>query len=241
MLKTSIAGALDAARTLAHVDELARDLWQAYGAGKLSDLDAENLAARIEDKRREIRPQDRTAVRAPSVPRIAASFFPAKRRRSVSPDRVASMERRRRLAASGPMPPALAAHYTTGQMAVFRIVADEVRQHGACSITLGEIAARAGVGTTTARDAIRAGAFDGILVIEERRRRGAPNLPNLVRVVSREWSNWIKRAGRGGSSFSGATYNKASKTTIESASHCGKLNRQAHDQRFRPTDRGRGG
>jgi hypothetical protein len=240
MLKTSFAGALDAARTLAHVDELARDLWQAYGAGKLTDGDAESLATRIEDRRREIRPQDRTAVRAPSVPRIAASFFPAKRR-SVSPDRVASMERRRRLAASGPMPPALASHYTTGQMAVFRIVADAVRQHGHCAMTLGEIAARAGVGITTARDAIRAGAFDGILVIEERRRRGAPNLPNLVRVISREWSSWIKRSGRGGSSFSGATNNRVSKPFAESPSQQGKLDRQAHDPKFRPSGRDRGG
>jgi hypothetical protein len=241
MLKTSIDGALGAARTLAHVDELARDLWQAYGAGTITDSDAENLAARIEDRRREIRPQDRTAVRAPQVPRIAASFFPPKPRRAVSPDRVASMERRRRLAASGPMPPALASHYTTGQMAVFRVVADEVRQHGACSKTLGEIAARAGVGITTARDAIRAGAFDGILIIEERRRRGAPNLPNIVRVISREWSTWIKRAGRGGSNFSGATNNRIPKTTTESALQWGKDNRQAHDQRFRLTGRNRGG
>jgi hypothetical protein len=241
MLKTSLDGAISAARTLAHVDELARNLWQAYGAGTISDAEAENLGARIEDRRREIRPVDRTAIRAPSVPRSAASCFPLKPRRAVSPDRVASMARRRRLAASGPMPPALASHYTTGQMAVFRIVADEVRQHGACSRTLGEIAARAGVGITTARDAIRAGAFDGILIIEERRRRGAPNLPNVVRVTNREWSNWIKRSGRGGSSFSGATYSKSSIPPKPKASTCENVNRQAHDLRFRPAGSDRSG
>jgi hypothetical protein len=126
-------------------------------------------------------------------------------------------------------------------MAVFRVVADEVRQHGACSKTLGEIAARAGVGITTARDAIRAGGFDGILVIEERRRRGAPNLPNLVRIISREWANWIKRSGRGGSSFSGATNNRVSKPFAKNPSQRGKLDRQAHDPRFRPSGRDRGG
>lgn len=240
MYAETFAAALTGARSLANVDDLAKTLWKAYGEGAMTDHEAECLASLVEDRRREIRPQDRTAVRAPAVPRIAASFFPPKRR-AVSPDRVASMERRRRLAASGPMPPALAAHYTTGQMAVFRIVADEVRQRGTCAITLGEIAARAGVGITTARDAIRAGAFDGILIIEERRRRGGPNLPNIVRIISREWSNWVKRSGRGGSKFLGATNNKALNPFAESRQQGGKDNRQAHDQRFRPTGRDRGG
>ena len=47
--------------------------------------------------------------------------------------------------------------------------------------------ARAGVCLTTARDAVRAAASDGLLVIEERRRNRAPNLANVVRIVSREW------------------------------------------------------
>ena len=200
MLKTSFDAALAGARTLAHMDEIALDLWKAYGAEKLSDTEAENLAARIEDRRREIRPKDRTAVRAPAVPRIAASFFPPKRRYPVSPDKRASQERRRRLAASGPMPPALACHFTTGQLAVLRIVADEVREKGSCTLPIAVIAVRAGVCVTLARDAIRAAALDGLVVIEERRQHRAPNLPNLVRVISREWLNWIKRGGRGGGS-----------------------------------------
>ena len=47
------------------------------------------------------------------------------------------------LAASGPMPPALAAHFTVGQLAVLRIVGDEVRANGSCALTLAEIGARA--------------------------------------------------------------------------------------------------
>jgi hypothetical protein len=221
-LKTSFAGALDAAHTLAHLDDLARNLWQAYGAGNLQDAEAENLAARIEDRRREIRPQDRTAVRAPHVPRIDASFFPAKRRYPVSPDRYASQQRRRRLAASGPMPPNLACHFTVGQQAVLRIVANEVREKGSCALSIGEIAARAGVGVTTARDAIRAAALDGLVVIEERRQHRAPNLPNRVRVISREWLNWLKRGDRGGGSkVSESTNNKDSKHPVEN-SVCGQ-------------------
>lgn len=203
-MKTSFDGALSAARTLAHVDELARDLWQAHAAGALSDDEAQTTAEILEVRRREIRPQDRTAVRAPHVPRIAASFFPAKRR-SVSPDRAASMERRRRLAASGPMPPALACLFTTGQLAVLRIVADEFRDKGFCALPLGAIAARAGVCVTLARDAIRLAAGDGLLIIEERRQHQAKNLPNRVRVISREWITWVMRGRGGGSKFLGST------------------------------------
>ena len=123
--------ALAGARTLAAIDDLAKSLWAEFAAGHLTDEQAgKNLAARVEDRRREIRPKDRTAVRVPDVPRIAASFFPAKNKNPTSPDRAASRERRRRLACSGPMPPALACRFTTGQLAVLRIVADEVRDRG---------------------------------------------------------------------------------------------------------------
>ena len=40
------------------------------------------------------------------------------------------------------MPPALACRFTVSELAVLRIIGDEVRQHGHC---VGEIAARAGV------------------------------------------------------------------------------------------------
>src|ERR1700722_11951241 len=46
-------------------------------------------------------------------------------------------------------------------------------------------------GVTTARDAIRLAAGDGLLVITERRRKGFPNPPNVVRIISREWLAWI--------------------------------------------------
>jgi hypothetical protein len=35
----------------------------------------------------------------------------------------------------------------------------------------------------------------GLITVQERRREGQKNLPNVVRVVSREWQLWIKRGG----------------------------------------------
>ena len=187
--------AIDAAHTLASVDDIARGLWRSYAAGAIADADAELVAARIEEARRRIRPVDTVALRAPAVPRLRSSF-PPRRRHCVSPDRLASMDRRRRLAYSGPLPPALASRFTTGHLAVLRIVGDEVRLRGLCVLPLGAIAARAGVCVTLARDAIRLAAGDGLLVITERRRRGCASLPNVVRIISREWLAWIAKWGR---------------------------------------------
>jgi len=86
-----------------------------------------------------------------------------------------------------------------GELAVLRLVADEARAKRHCTLTLGELAARAGVGITTARNAIREAAGHGYLTIEERRRDKRPNLSNVVRIVSREWLVWIER-GRKNSS-----------------------------------------
>jgi len=79
-------------------------------------------------------------------------------------------------------------------------VADRRRRRAGpsfCFLTLGEIAARAGICVTTARNALRTAAREGLLTIEERRRDKRPNLANVVRVVSREWKTWIERGPKG--------------------------------------------
>jgi hypothetical protein len=183
-----------AARSLARLDAMSQEIARQWGASALSDEAAQSLAEAIEGRRREVRGVDSFAVRAPHVAALAhgrPSHFPPKRRKTRSPDRAASIARRRRLAASGPMPPALAAHFTTGELAVLRIIGDAVRASGRCEMTIGEIAGRAGIGETTARNALRLAARLGFVTIQERRRRGAPNLSNVVRIVSPEWLAWI--------------------------------------------------
>jgi hypothetical protein len=113
-----------------------------------------------------------------------------------SPDRQRSIERRRHLAASGVMPPALASRFTTSELAVLRIVGDQVKARGSCDLTLGEIAARAGVCRTTVQNALRQAAVGALITVRERRRRGANSLPNVVRIISREWLAWLTRGPR---------------------------------------------
>ena len=55
------------------------------------------------------------------------------------------------------------------------------------------LAARAGVCRSMAKNAIRTAASLGLLTVEERRREGQRNLPNVVRVVSREWLAWLAK------------------------------------------------
>lgn len=186
--------------------EVAALLWRAFGAGQVSEAEAEALSALIEG--RTVIPAAPVPPRRPasSRPRSDAppgrpSIFPPKRHQR-SPDRARSLERRRTLAASGPMPPALAARHTTGELAALRIIADEVRARGACELCVSAIAARAGVSASTARNAIRTAARSGLLHVEERRLLGRRNDPNRITIVDAAWRAWIAKGGRtGGGAF----------------------------------------
>jgi len=92
------------------------------------------------------------------------------------------------------MPPALACRFTVGELAVLRIVGDEVRQHGCCNRCVDEIAARVGVCRRMVQTALREAARLGLLTVEERRREGRRNLSNVIRIVSREWLAWLAKA-----------------------------------------------
>jgi hypothetical protein len=191
MLIDDIADQLAIACHPDEIEGLIADAWGRHRDGHLTANDLEALQeaalARMNafpERHTETRPKPRPA---PSdAPRAAA------RRRQRSPDRQASIERRRRLAASGPMPPALAARFTTGELAALRIVGDEVRLHGCCALHLDAIAARSGTSRPTVQRALRLAKLLGHLTVEERRRRGQRSLTNVVRIVSPEWSTWIR-------------------------------------------------
>src|ERR687893_913428 len=183
-----MAAAIDGARTLTQLDHLSRSIWQGLAAGAVADDDAQALAERLH-ARRSVR---RGEVKPVGIPVGRPSIFPP-RRLQKAPKRPVAIARRRHLAASGPMPPSLACKFTVGELAVLRIVGDEVRQHGHCDRTLAEVAARAGVSRSTAKNAIRAAAAMGLVTVQERRREGQVNLPNVIRVVSRDWLQWLER------------------------------------------------
>src|SRR3954470_13387759 len=94
-------------------------LWKAYAAGQVSEDQASELSEMIEAKRAIPVPPPRPRLRVGSRPR--------------SPGH---MERRRRWAASGGLPPALAARFTLAEQAALAVVAAEHRAGAAIADSL---------------------------------------------------------------------------------------------------------
>src|SRR5215212_6950125 len=155
-------------------------LWKAYAAGHVTEAEAAALSEAIEARKA-----------------LPTTQKPVRRRLGSRPRSSASLERRRRWAASGALPPALASRFTLAEQAVLGVIAAEVVRHGACTLTVGHIAALAGVSETTVRNAVREARGGGLLQIEERRVSAWRNLPNRLTIISREWLSWLRMRRRG--------------------------------------------
>ena len=107
------------------------------------------------------------------------------------------MERRRRWASSGALPPALASRFTLAEQAVLAVVAAEVVKHGRCTLVIDHIAALAGVSRATVKRALREAQGLGLVRIEERRLTAWRNAPNVVTITSPEWSAWLRMRRKG--------------------------------------------
>src|SRR4051794_32074219 len=163
---------------LARVAQL---LWKAYAAGQVSEDQASELSDLIEARRA-----------LPPAPK------PVQRRLIGSRPRTpASLERRRRWAASGALPPALASRFTTAETAVLAVIAAEHQKHGRCTLVIDHIAALAGVGRTTVKNALREAQRQSLLRIEERRLSAWRNAPNVVTITAPEWLSWLRMRTRG--------------------------------------------
>jgi hypothetical protein len=64
-------------------------------------------------------------------------------------------------------------------------------------VPIDAIAALAGVSRTTAQNTLRQARLLGLIEVKERRRRGLPSLTNVIKVISKEWSAWLKLSGGG--------------------------------------------
>lgn len=170
--------------------DLMRAAWAAVVAGRMSEDAAQALAEAVE--------AERAAAAAPvavasSKPRGA---FPRRAKRYPRPDRLASIHRRRNLAASGMIPARLATHFTQSEAAALAVVAVEVMRRGRCVLPLDQIAALAGVGRTTVQNALRAARRLGLVHVTERRFSESLSAPNIVEVVDPAWRDWIAKRGR---------------------------------------------
>src|SRR3954451_11702160 len=123
--------------------ELSAALWKAFGAGAVTEAEAEDLSNLIEARK---------AVGATEKPasglQRGRATFPA-RKLQRPPVRSVAVERRRHLAASGRLPPRIADKFTLGEQAALAVVAGEVAKRRTCMLAIGAIAAVAGVSETT--------------------------------------------------------------------------------------------
>lgn len=174
-------------------------LWKAFAAGHVTEAEAEALSALIEARQaftprrgeNVLHENNSTGPIDPDAPQDRVRS-PRTGRGGSRPRTDASMERRRRWAASGRMPPAIAARFTLAEQAVLSLVAAETCRRKDCRLSVGGLAAIAGVSETTVRNAIREAVKLGLLTVEERRLTGWRSDTNIVRVVSAEWLSWLR-------------------------------------------------
>jgi hypothetical protein len=184
MFAEQIAGAIEHAQ-FHELNDLAHTLWKAHAAGHLDDEQAQGLAERLEAKR----------PKRPTGPVTSFKPLPAAPKRQRSPDKQASIERRRELARQSPVPPEHVREFTTCEHAALTIMVGEIRKHGVCGLCMDAIAALAGTCRSVVRYAMRKARALGLMYREERRRKGQKSLTNLVRILKPAWRNWVKWIG----------------------------------------------
>jgi hypothetical protein len=143
-----------------------KDLYVAAATGVISDAELERLDAEL---------------RAP--PRLP-------------PDRQRSIERRKTLAATWPMPPAMACKLTPSEQAYARLLADDYATKGYTDTCHAAMAARIGCCAETVQRAQYTLRGLGWITVEHRPMPGRKHLPNLVRIVADDWIAWITNGPR---------------------------------------------
>ncbi|GJE62025.1 hypothetical protein MPOCJGCO_4153 [Methylobacterium trifolii] len=157
------------------LSELTALLWKAFAEGQVTEVEAEELSGLI-DARRAVQ----TAAR------------PTQRHIGSRPRTSESMARRRTWAARSLCPPQIAAHFTLGEQAALAVVAAEVRRRGACSWSVGQLAAVGGISESTVKRALREARRLGLVSVEERRLTAWRSDTNVVRVIAPQWVAWLR-------------------------------------------------
>ena len=221
----TLAAAREGPGSMSFVDEIRRQaeaapcaalpavtaaLWRAYGEGQVTEAEAEALSVLIEGRRQTHVAMGRPKPEQRANPKGTSATADIPQDRAGSPRRFAvgsrprtdaSLERRRRWAASGRLPPGLAARFTLAEQAVLALVAAEVAHRKDCRLSIENMAAVTGVCRSTVKNAIREAARLGLLTVEERQITGFRNDTNVLRIVSPEWLAWLRLTRKGNTAW----------------------------------------
>ena len=182
MFLDQLRASVEAAQSLSDISSLERTIWQTAWPAHIGDAEAQELADTLGDKRKALTAQ--AAAKAPIG-------FTKPKPRITGPKKAEAIARRRRLASCWPLPPKLAGHFTTCELAALRVIADDMKRHGSCAMFIDKIAAIAGTCRTVVKSALRKARGLRLLTLEERRRRGQRSLTNVVRFLCTSWRHWI--------------------------------------------------
>lgn len=161
-------------------EELTRvltDAWSESADGNLTDDEANQIEHAVRMRQQ---PGSRRLVvgrRGPS--------------RRTPEQRASALARRRLLAASGAMPPDIAARFSPAEQATLMVLAVEFARRGDCRMSLGELSARAGCSIRSAQNGIRKAERMGLLSVEARELGRRRNDTNILRIVDRAWLRWL--------------------------------------------------
>lgn len=120
----------------------------------------------------------------------------ARRKRVTREERSKEIQSRRKWSSGGNMPPEIRECYSEAERAALAVIADRCRQKGFCDLSLDEISAISGVKRTSIQNAIRKARSKGFehISVRERPQASGKNLTNIIKIISKAWFNWIKRA-----------------------------------------------
>ncbi|EGP58463.1 hypothetical protein QYR00_12430 [Agrobacterium tumefaciens] len=120
----------------------------------------------------------------------------ARRKRPTPDERTKQIKRRRVWSSAANTPPEIRECYSEAERAALAVIADRCRQKGFCDLCLDAIADIAGVGRTSVQNAIRKARSKGFehISVRERPQVSGKNLPNIIKIISKVWFDWIKRA-----------------------------------------------
>jgi hypothetical protein len=174
-----------AAKSGQYIEDCAKAAWVLNGEGLIDDAGMAYLVPVIEHQR------EVTGAAQSSKSRSAARWAPHSRPAIPPATRKASWLRRRSLAKDCVIPTFLAKLFTVSKLAVLAVIAGAVIDDGCSNMSLPEIAARAGVGCTTARYAIREASRMGLISVQENRCNTNWNRPNTIRIIAKRWLDWL--------------------------------------------------
>ena len=178
-----IKAAVPNIKKTAELDYLTQLLWQHHSRGEVSDNIAQDIAEAIAAQRSLLLTSPARRWSSPILNRPTRSYSTSN-----------FIQRRRRQAASGYLPPTIAAAFTLGEQSVLSVIAIlTLKGGGTCDAPIAKIAALAACSRTVVQSAIRQARRLGLLRVTERPRHGQPSLTNIIEVIDGLWKMWLNK------------------------------------------------